>query len=141
MFHPKNYFMNRGTVALDTIYLRIIIITATLLTCLGANSIFLKMPTNLNFIMQPKWIIVFTSIPVAIIPVIFWLASNYINKKIAAKLQAYGPTSQTMNCPFGGNHLALQTHEVVDKDTGKITFKCYLCDKIWEHEVALNLGQ
>lgn len=146
LFFPKNNFMNRVTVSIDTKYLRLLIVASTFLTCLGIGAEFFNFPLCFNFIFNPIGYFVFTIVFIILIPAIFWKFSPQLNSKIARDLMTYNPRTLNIKCPFSDNkdnkHIAFQINEVIDENRGRITFRCDMCeaDDI-TFEVALNVGQ
>jgi hypothetical protein len=140
---PKNNWVGRESSEIDTYYLRSIIILSTLFVCIG---VFVAYLININ-----RWVHVLEEnlkhfLPIAgfifivIIPVVFWIFSERIDKRVATKLKRYGPYTFVRQCPFCSKGFALQTNEVIDRNRGRSRLICSQCQVEEEREVSLNIG-
>lgn len=138
MFHPRNNSVGRESAHIDTWYLRLVIIVATLSALMGWTNTSIGYPLCFNFIRTNIFIIGF--IFIVIIPVIFWFLTDRINTWIANKLIRFGPNRNRDRCP-ACNRFALYTYEVIDKNTVREHVHCNSCQYDDEWQTTTCIGE
>ncbi|MFC2069435.1 hypothetical protein ACFLTP_10605 [Chloroflexota bacterium] len=139
--YPYNKFVDRPSPEIDTYYLRVIIILATLVTVLG-------IPTALDYHLDLWWdkdfiacLPIIGIILVVVVPALFWIFSKYMNKRIANKLRSKGPNLKVTNCLQCHKNSHEEKREIIDQHMGSITMSCINCHyQSMKYLVPLNVG-
>ena len=138
LLYPRNNWVGRESSEIDTYYLRLIIILSACFSLIGYFSSYSASIDRWGVFIK-SYLPFIIAITIGLMPCLFWIFSDRIDKRVAEKLKSYGPNISVISCPCCEYPYAIQKNEVIHKNLGKISFQCDHCNNV--REITLNIGE